>query len=308
MALRVYIGVLGVIALVLGIELTVGIIDLGEVLYFVEPDHLRTVAGVSAIIIGALLLFSTEKLASRWKYLVAALILEVLLIASLLVLYFLFGDPIWFGAGITLICALSILPIVFLLYRLFEERCKFDEQLNYFYTSRAQLEDIDAVTNKGVSLRSISSEKPVMLVFLRHFGCTFCRESMATISRDKDKITASGTGIVIVHMSDDVVADKFLRKYHLSDVHAISDPDKHLYESFALEKGGYKQLFGLKVLIRAIIAGIFGRHSIGRIRGDYQQLPGVFLFHKNKVIKSYRHYTAADTPDYVYLAQCNTCN
>ena len=31
----------------------------------------------------------------------------------------------------------------------------------------------------GVTLLEMSQEAPVMVIFLRHFGCTFCREAMA---------------------------------------------------------------------------------------------------------------------------------
>jgi hypothetical protein len=41
---------------------------------------------------------------------------------------------------------------------------------------------------------------------------------------------------------------------------------------------------------------------VGRLAGDGFQMPGVFLIFKGEVIRSYRHHTAADRPDYINLA------
>ena len=56
-------------------------------------------------------------------------------------------------------------------------------------------------TNEGTDLYKITSEKPVFLVFLRHFGCTFCREAMTDISKILNHINDAGLKPIIVHMS-----------------------------------------------------------------------------------------------------------
>ena len=38
------------------------------------------------------------------------------------------------------------------------------------------------------NLKMLSDEKPVLLVFLRHFGCVFCKEAMADLSKLKNEI------------------------------------------------------------------------------------------------------------------------
>lgn len=200
-----------------------------------------------------------------------------------------------------------VAPFAFILFGAFEQNRKFSEQLNYFYSSRTDVSRLPILTNKGASLTLLSGSSPVLLVFLRHFGCTFCRESMTSLARDRKTIEALGTKIVLVHMADESKANEVTSRYGLSDLHRISDPEKILYNSFALERGNFRQLLGLKVLIRGFIAGILGRNYIGAPQGDYTQLPGVFLVYKGEVVKAYRHDTAADTPDYILLANCESC-
>ena len=200
-----------------------------------------------------------------------------------------------------------VAPFAVILFGAFEQNRRLSEQLNYYYTSRADVKNLPVLTNKGASIVLLAESTPVLLVFLRQFGCTFCRETLNAIARDRNTIEALGTKIVLVHMATDARAKEVTEKYNLQDLHRISDTEKFLYNYFALEQGNFEQLFGLKVIARSIIAGVFGKNLIGSPEGDYTQLPGVFLVHKGKVVKSYRHFTAADTPDYIYLANCETC-
>ncbi|MEZ5059893.1 MAG: AhpC/TSA family protein, partial [Saprospiraceae bacterium] len=56
-------------------------------------------------------------------------------------------------------------------------------------------------TNEGANLLEVSSQKPVMLIFLRHFGCTFCRESLADLAEQRAGIEETGMQIIFVHMA-----------------------------------------------------------------------------------------------------------
>src|SRR5437763_929202 len=82
---------------------------------------------------------------------------------------------------------------------------------------------------------------------LRHSGCTFCRESLADISEQRESIEASGARIVLVHMGKEEYAAKFFRRYGLGDVPRISDPNQALYRAFGLNRGTFHSLFGPKV-------------------------------------------------------------
>ncbi|MFO0508824.1 MAG: AhpC/TSA family protein, partial [bacterium] len=54
---------------------------------------------------------------------------------------------------------------------------------------------------------------------------------------------------------------------------------------------------------RGFRAGFLGKHGIGSAEGDVTQMPGVFLVFHGEILKSYRHQSAADRPDYVALVR-----
>ena len=62
------------------------------------------------------------------------------------------------------------------------------------------------------------------------------------------------------------------------------------------------QLLGPTVWWRGFKAWLQG-HSVGPIDGNVFRMPGTFLVLDGEVVRSYRHKTAADRPDYVALAR-----
>ena len=57
-------------------------------------------------------------------------------------------------------------------------------------TSQKIKEGIEEMkTNAGRTVAEISDNQPAMIIFLRHFGCTFCREALAEISHKRKEIT-----------------------------------------------------------------------------------------------------------------------
>jgi len=81
-----------------------------------------------------------------------------------------------------------------------------------------------AVTQKGESVLTLSKKGPVLLTFLRHFGCVFCREALHDLAERKDKINDANITLVLVHMSEHNVAEQYLKDYNLPGVAHISDP------------------------------------------------------------------------------------
>ncbi|MCL7927899.1 MAG: hypothetical protein M8841_08945, partial [marine benthic group bacterium] len=55
----------------------------------------------------------------------------------------------------------------------------------------------------GRSLDSLSRERPLLLVFLRHLGCTFCREAATDVSVQREAIEREGVTPAFVGMMED---------------------------------------------------------------------------------------------------------
>ncbi len=163
------------------------------------------------------------------------------------------------------------------------------------------------VTNEGVTVDAMSERQPVMLVFLRHFGCTFCREALADLSAKREEIAALHTQLVLVHMTDNRIAEKYFSRFRLTGVTHVSDPLCQFYQGLGLVKGNFNQLFGLRNWIEGFQAGVLDGHGIGLQLGDGFQMPGVFMIREGQIIESFIHEIAADRPDYLALvSRCCT--
>ncbi|MFT6148264.1 MAG: peroxiredoxin [Saprospiraceae bacterium] len=174
---------------------------------------------------------------------------------------------------------------------------------------KSQQMDIDSsilsemITNKNTSLKKMSEHKPVLLVFLRRFGCTFCREALDDLSKIRPKIEEKGVEIVFVHMADNETAEDYFKTYKLPNSIHISDEPAKFYKEFDLFRGNIRQLFGLGVMMRGFKLAMEKGYGIGFI-GDGFQMPGIFLLRNSKIVNSYIHDTAADKPDYFEIATC----
>ena len=164
----------------------------------------------------------------------------------------------------------------------------------------------ELTTQSGENLLALSADQAVMVVFLRHFGCTFCREAMADIAKRKQEIEAIGAKIVLVHMSDNKTAEKYFKKFNLSGCDHISDPECRFYAAFGLVKGTINQLFGLQTWMRTIQTGVIKGYGWSGQIGDGFQMPGVFVLQNGEIKESFVHKMVSDRPDYEQLARCCT--
>jgi peroxiredoxin len=158
--------------------------------------------------------------------------------------------------------------------------------------------------NTGESLAELSRRTPVLVVFLRHAGCPFCREALADLQEKRSIIEASGTKIVLVHMQPDADAAALFAKYRLDDVPRISDPERLLYRTFDLARGSLWQVSGPAVWWRGFEAAVLKRQGFGTPTGDVFQMPGAFLLHHGHILRAFRPANSAKRPDYEALAAC----
>lgn len=159
------------------------------------------------------------------------------------------------------------------------------------------------ITANGVPLSDVVGQGQSLIVFLRHFGCTFCREALSDLSQARPKLEALGIRMVLVHMSTTAEALEFFAGYGLEKCELVSDPARQLYSAFGLERARAKQFIGPKVWLRGFQAGVLDGHGIGWLAGDGLQMPGVFLLKDGALASEFRHQTPADRPDYVRMAK-----
>jgi hypothetical protein len=148
---------------------------------------------------------------------------------------------------------------------------------------------------------SLSAERPVLLVCLRHLGCAFAREALRDLQESRSAIEASGTRLVIAHLEPETVARPFLHASGLDGVDTISDPSARVYEACGVERGRWFQLLAPRVVWRWISVAIGRRFGAGWTGADVRRLGGVFLVDRGRIVSAYRHRTSADRPDYAAI-------
>ncbi len=146
----------------------------------------------------------------------------------------------------------------------------------------------------GASLADASQGQSLVLVFLRHFGCTFTRQILRSLEEMQAEAQNRGATLVLVHMLQSGQETQYLGDH--SDVPRIADPRCELYRAFGLGKGGFLELFGPRVWWRGAIA-LFRGCGVGHLAGDGLQMPGAFLFCDGRIVSTQRAHSAAELPD-----------
>ena len=158
-------------------------------------------------------------------------------------------------------------------------------------------------TESGRTLLDLVDESPLLLIFLRHFGCAFCRQTLDDVSRLRGEIEAKAIRPVFVHLGTPERAKPYFDYYHLSDVERVSDPQASLYTQpvFSLARINAFSHFLIPKVWKAWLQGAIRKNGIGMIKEDADQMPGIFYLRQRAIIRTFRYKTIADEPDYLKL-------
>lgn len=210
-------------------------------------------------------------------------------LAGVFVWQILLNDLIWW------------VPFAGILYYVLRESSK-PNSAEYCQTSEPDpIETIES--QMGQTVIQASMKFPLMLVFLRHAGCTFCRQTLWDLQLHRDEILNLEVNVALVHMGSPMEGTTMLSNYELDFFHRFSDPQCKLYHRFGFERGKFNQLFSPSVIWRGLKAGIFGGHGIGKVKGDSFQLPGVVVMYQRKAILAFPAEDASQRYDFLDIAQ-----
>lgn len=157
----------------------------------------------------------------------------------------------------------------------------------------------------GRTLLDRTRHGPTLVMLLRHTGCTFCRQAIADLARWQDDPRNGKMPVALIVPSDSTQSLQALcERYGVKGATCFADPDRLLFRALELRRGTFLQLLGPRVWLNGFLATLQG-HGIGKLEGDGFQLGGAFVLHHGKVLRAYRHATAADRPDLADLT-CST--
>lgn len=162
------------------------------------------------------------------------------------------------------------------------------------------------MTNTGENINNLSQDQPLLLVFLRHFGCVFCKEALSDLQEQREVFKSKGVGLVFIHMAEYEVAEEYFQKFNFDNVLHVSDIECEYYAAFGLTKGKFSQLYGLQTWIRGYALNKEGHKlEMAKSLGDSTQMPGIFLVSNGSIKEKYIHKEASSQPDYNKLICCS---
>jgi peroxiredoxin len=158
-------------------------------------------------------------------------------------------------------------------------------------------------TADGHTLASLRARGPLVLVFLRHFGCPLCQEMVADVAARRAAMTDSGTTVVFVHMHPEAQAAAFFARYGVSDLERVSDPERTLYRAFGVPRARPTSWLSMGSL-RHYLAAIRRGHLPKLVGGDLTQMPAVVRIVDGRIDRDLRDVGFAARPDFDDLLAC----
>src|SRR4051812_3787393 len=160
-----------------------------------------------------------------------------------------------------------------------------------------KLESVDG----RVELRQRWQSGPLVVMFMRHFGCAFCREHLIKTGRAIDEFRAAGAEVVaIFQYSADATRDFCASRKVPFD--CLGDPLRAAYAEVEVARGTRDQVLGRKiarrylgVLVKSRVTGSTKAQAVQG--GDMQQLPGTFVVGSDgRVVFAHYAVSSADNP------------
>lgn len=93
-----------------------------------------------------------------------------------------------------------------------------------------------------VRLSSLWKERPLLLAFTRHFGCTQCKEMLDELVAGRERIEQAGLNIAVVMQATPEATAAFAERY-APGLLCLADPQRAAYEAYGLERGNLFQTF-----------------------------------------------------------------
>lgn len=137
---------------------------------------------------------------------------------------------------------------------------------------------------------------PLVVVFVRHYGCIFCRERAAEVRAHRASIEKKGAAIVFVGNGLPAMAREFAAQ-NADGLPVLSDPTKKTFELAGMRRG-LSTVLRPSMLTNAWRAFRSG-HRQTKVQGDPWQQGGAIVLGKDGVVlHAQRDCAAGDAIDW----------
>ncbi len=138
------------------------------------------------------------------------------------------------------------------------------------------LEALNVMDPEGASVRlgSLWADRTAVLVFVRHFGCLFCRQQIAELAPYGDRIRSLGAELVVIGHGT-LEETRAFRDEHQLPFALFTDPGREAYCALGMQRGR-RAILSPRVAARAATALWRGFRQT-HIAGDPLQQGGVVV-------------------------------
>jgi len=149
-----------------------------------------------------------------------------------------------------------------------------------------------------VQLSSLWAQKPLLLAFARHFGCTQCKEMLSMLVAGKEQLEKAGLQVVAVMQGTPETSAAFAGQF-APGILCLADPERNAYHAYGLERGNLFQTFLNPKIWSAVSKSVKKGYKVelppkGQ---DTMQLAGIFIISKEgKIELPYYFDDIADHP------------
>jgi peroxiredoxin len=129
---------------------------------------------------------------------------------------------------------------------------------------------------RSVRLGDLWRDGPAVIVWLRQFGCPFCRASAVQLNRARSRFEENGAPLVLIGQGAPHDAASFRRRLHI-DLPVLADKERVSYFAAGTKLATLGELVGPAAIRKAVVAMARQRVVIGRNTADEAQLGGTMI-------------------------------
>ncbi len=136
--------------------------------------------------------------------------------------------------------------------------------------------------------------RPTLIVFVRHFGCIFCRERLADLASALPLLQEKGMGAVAIGNGTPLMAEAFSDTLKV-DIPIYTDPSREVFKKAQMKRNFGLGFATIKQGLRSWKAG----HRQGAVAGDPWQQGGCMLINpQGEILAAERDHRAGDIIDF----------
>lgn len=160
---------------------------------------------------------------------------------------------------------------------------------------------VQTTNDMTISLAQIWQKQPILIFFLRHFGCALCRSHLHSIRDNYDQFRERGAEVIAMTFADPRGAAQFVHQNRLP-FRVFADPLRNSYRAFTLAEGTLNDALGLDVLARQVTQALRGNIPyMTSIGSSIKQLGGTFIVDQRGTVQ-FAHF-AIPIYNYPTIAQ-----